>query len=105
MRSEYTQLKAYLRKKQNGPPVEVCFEALLARANLLGVLEEAGVLPSVVSPNPFNPDSHLRDHDRWWREHPEERFAFCRAVENRQRALRQLHVGSFLNWRLFSGND
>ena len=81
------------------PEREIQFEALLAQSGLLRVLEECKILPVVVNPNPFDAESHLHEHERWWHEHPEEAFAYCRAMENRHVALHQMRVGSLLGAR------
>jgi hypothetical protein len=103
MRSKVEQRTAYLQQEDRTPTVALGVEIALARANLLYKLEAAGIVPTVVNPNPFPPLEYMAEHERWWQEHQEAQIAFYSALEERQRTLHRLYVGSQLA-RVISGS-
>ena len=74
------------------------FEARLQRAGLLNQLEEQGILPKVVNPNPHNPNMETEEHDRWWRNNPAAAQAYRQCVLEREDKLHLLNLGGKLTW-------
>jgi hypothetical protein len=99
MQSDSLPRVEQLHQELAEPGRDILFEAQLAQAGLLYILEEFKTLPAVVNPNPFDAESHPHEHERWWHDHPEEAFAYCRSIEERRLALHQMCVGSLLGLR------
>lgn len=91
--SESAQVQPLRWIAKTDPTIPILMEVSLIKANLLKPLEDRGVVPTVDNPNPHDPIAEASKHDRWWRQHPTERAAFCSAIETRQHALWCIYVG------------
>jgi hypothetical protein len=88
---------------QKGYDPSVRFETLLMLEGLLSRLEQAGIVPTVENPNPYDPELDEDQHERWWEEHLPEAEKFDRAVDRRNEVLRYLYIGATIGsgpWRL-----
>lgn len=78
------------------------FENWLMLTGMLVKLEEAGIMPIVDNPNPFDTSAEeLEQHEQWWKDHPVEAEEFARNCEKRNEILRYLYIGALLGRRLF----
>lgn len=72
------------------------FAGRLDKIGLLSHLEEAGILPTEVHPNPHDPDLELASFVDWGEQHPEFVEANEEAAERRSELLKYLLVGAII---------
>lgn len=72
------------------------FEFVLARKGLLSQLEETGIVPVVLNPNPYDPDIEEDKCAQWWEDHAEEGEEFRDGLKKRQDVLKNLFIGAVL---------
>ena len=95
-RGDQTRLFEFIREQYRSPGLAVYFELVLSEAGLLSELEDAGVLPVVEDPNPYDPELEEEKSEQWWQEHPEVEEEFSRMFEKRDEVLRLLYVGALV---------
>ena len=72
---------------------EIYAEAELLKDSRLSELENSGVLPMIINPNPHDPVMEPDQHDQWWREHQNEANIFSTAIEAREAAIKHIYIG------------
>jgi hypothetical protein len=101
---------ALLRYVESVPGVDIVqnamFESVLDRRGVLSRLEEVGVLPVVINPNPYveeyeqqeTLDAILDDEriTRWGDEHPADAEQFGMGLERREETTKYLYLGALL---------
>ena len=90
------QFVPFLRTEFTFPAIDTYVEARFARLGLVPILEEAGVLPRVEDPNPYDLAEETAAYEQYWAEHPDEHDAFFARIEERRQMLRYLHIGAIL---------
>ncbi|MEW5957680.1 MAG: hypothetical protein AB1801_08155 [Chloroflexota bacterium] len=97
------RLAEAIRDIEKGYDPSARFETQLMLEGLLSRLEQAGILPTVENPNPYDPGLDIEQHDRWWEEHPQEAEKFDRLVDKRNEVLRHVYIGALIGsgpWNL-----
>jgi hypothetical protein len=99
----------FLSNEFHFPAIDLYIERQFERRGWLATLEQAGILPVVVSPNPFDPKQDEAAHTQWWQQHPSELEAFEEKQEARQAILKVLHIGALIGHldgaRLYPGRN
>ena len=72
------------------------FETQLLLEGFLPRFEQAGIVPAVENPNPYNTGDELDRHEKWWDDHPQETETFLQLMERRNEILRVLYVGALV---------
>ena len=75
----------------------LAFAEELEATGLFDELEEAGVLPTVPDPNPFDDQLEGAQPEQWWEKHSEEQGELMRTLEQRDQVLRHLYIGAILS--------
>lgn len=100
---------AFLRHEFNFPAIDLYIERKFAEAGFLTVLEDAGVLPVVADPNPFDPTHDETAYDLWWAAHPAEFDVYDQQSAERRTILKHLHIGALVahlaGRNLYPGRD
>lgn len=99
----------FLSNEFHFPAIDLYIEQQFARRGWLATLEQAGVLPTLISPNPFDLELDEAAHIQWWQEHPRELETFEAAQQTRRTLLKVLHIGALIgHWdgaRLYLGRN
>lgn len=90
------RLAKALREIKKGYDPSAHLETQLMLEGLLPRLEQAGILPIIENPNPYDPVINEAQHENWWEEHPYEGEIFERTVDKRNEVLRHLYIGALI---------
>lgn len=103
------RLVPFLKTEFTFPAIDTYIEARFERVGLLSILEQAGVLPQLEDPNPYDLEHETAAYEQWWAQHPDEQDVFIARLEERQLLLKYLHIGAIVGYitgrDLYSGRD
>ena len=94
--SQEERLDQTLADIQRGREPHARLETQLLLTGLLPRLEQAGIVPVIESPNPYEFGDDAVKHEQWWENHPAEVEQFLEGVEKRDEVFRILYVGALI---------
>ena len=107
--NKQSSLEDFLSREFTFPAIDLYIERKFEQNGLLPMLEEQGIVPRVVNPNPYNPEGQEEAYDQWWEQHDEEFEAYDRRQSERILALKLVYVGTIIGHlkgkQLLAGRD
>ena len=95
-RKEIDHLIEFMKDKHERGVSAFDFELKLHTAGLLVRLEEAGIVPKLTCPNPYDPEREEGLHNQWWDEHEQEAAEYSERFHKREETIRYMYFGTLL---------